>query len=63
MTRAYSLDRFLTRFAKDESGATAVEYGILLASMFLVILAALTLLSNNFGIKFNDMSDAIVSAG
>ena len=57
------MDRFLTRFAKDESGATAVEYGILLASMFLLILGALTLLSNNFGIKFNDMSDAIVSAG
>ena len=54
---------FLTRFAKDETGATAVEYAILLASMFLAILGALTLLSNVFGIKFNDMSDAIVSAG
>jgi pilus assembly protein Flp/PilA len=55
--------RFLTRFSRDESGATAVEYAILLASIFLAIIVAVTLLSGVFGIKFNDMSDAIVSAG
>lgn len=57
------MDRFLTRFIKDESGATAVEYAILLASIFLAIIVAGTLLSSVFGIKFNDMSDAITSAG
>lgn len=57
------MDRFLTRFAKDENGATAVEYAILLASIFLALLATLMLLSNVFGIKFNDMSDAVVNAG
>ena len=30
--------RFLSRFGRDESGATAIEYGIILALMFLVIL-------------------------
>ena len=57
------MNRFLTRFAEDEGGATAVEYAILLASIFLAIIVAGTLLSSVFGIKFNDMSDAITSAG
>ncbi|MGZ9113043.1 MAG: Flp family type IVb pilin [Brevundimonas sp.] len=35
------LRRFLSRFARDESGATAIEYGMILALMFLVILASL----------------------
>ncbi|MBN8528548.1 MAG: Flp family type IVb pilin [Caulobacterales bacterium] len=32
--------RFLARFLRDEAGATAIEYGIILALMFLVILSA-----------------------
>ena len=32
------LRRFLSRLLRDESGATAIEYGIILALMFLVIL-------------------------
>jgi len=35
------LRRVLTRFLRDESGATAIEYGMILALMFLVILSAL----------------------
>jgi len=34
------LRRFLSRLLRDESGATAIEYGIILALMFLVILGA-----------------------
>lgn len=32
--------RFLARFLRDEAGATAIEYGIILALMFLAILSA-----------------------
>lgn len=39
------LRRFLSRFRRDESGATAIEYGMILSLMFLVILGAL----NAFG--------------
>lgn len=35
------LRRFLSRFRRDDSGATAVEYGLILALMFLVIISAL----------------------
>jgi pilus assembly protein Flp/PilA len=33
--------RFLARFLRDQDGATAIEYGMILALMFLVILGAL----------------------
>ena len=55
--------RFARRFVRDESGATAIEYGLLLAMMFLTILAAVTLFANNSTKKFQDASDAIVNAG
>ena len=32
------LRRFLSRFQRDEGGATSIEYGMILALMFLVIL-------------------------
>ncbi len=57
------LSRFLTRFAKDESGATAIEYGLIIATIFLVILAAVTLFANNATSKFNEATQAIVEAG
>ena len=39
------MKRFFQRFRRDESGATAIEYGMILSLMFLVILGAL----NAFG--------------
>ena len=38
------LRRFLSRFGRDEGGATAIEYGLILALMFLAIVGALQLL-------------------
>jgi len=57
------LQRFLTRFSRDESGATALEYGLIIATIFLVILAAVQLFASNATTKFNDASDAIIAAG
>ncbi len=34
--------RFLARFRRDQRGATALEYGLIVALIFLVILSALT---------------------
>ena len=33
--------QLIRRFIRDDSGATAIEYGMILALMFLVILGAL----------------------
>ena len=57
------MNRFLTRFANDESGATAIEYGLILAGVFLVILASVQLFAGRFDAIFNAASEAIVSAG
>jgi len=35
--------RFLTRFRRDQEGATAIEYGLIAALIFLVIVSALRL--------------------
>jgi pilus assembly protein Flp/PilA len=57
------LRAFLTRFRDDQSGATAIEYGLILATVFLIILASVQLFAQRATDKFNDASAAIVSAG
>lgn len=56
------LRRFLSRFQRDESGATAIEYGIILSLMFLVILGALNAFGATGSGIFNGAMDAIRSA-
>jgi pilus assembly protein Flp/PilA len=54
--------RFLSRFARDESGATAIEYGMILALMFLVILGALQAFGASGSGIFNTAMDSLRSA-
>ena len=63
MRRRDRLGPFLTRFLRDESGATAIEYALILATVFLIILGAVTLFAQNATNKFNQATAAIVSAG
>ena len=42
----------LNRFAKDESGATAIEYGLIAALIAVVIIAALTAIGGSLKTKF-----------
>ena len=41
------MSKFLSSFAKDESGATAIEYGLIAALISVVIVTALTTLGTN----------------
>jgi pilus assembly protein Flp/PilA len=41
---------------RDEKGATAVEYGIMVALIAVVIIVAVTLLGGNLNSMFNDVS-------
>lgn len=41
------------RFVKDESGATAIEYGLIAAAMGLALVASMPFLANAVGAKFN----------
>ncbi len=56
------LKRFLSRFRRDESGATAIEYGMILALMFLVILGALQAFGGTGSGIFNTAMDKLRSA-
>ena len=50
------MTKFMTRFAKDESGATAIEYGLIAALIALVLVGALSTLGPKLGTAFNNVS-------
>lgn len=47
----------LINFFKDEEGATAVEYGLLVALIAVVIIAAVTSIGTNLSVKLNDVAE------
>jgi pilus assembly protein Flp/PilA len=49
----------IINFFKDESGAAAVEYGLLVALIAVVIIGAVTVLGTSIRDKFGLASDAI----
>jgi len=50
------MTKFMTRFVRDESGATAIEYGLIAALIAVVLLSALQLLGGKIGGTFNSVS-------
>lgn len=50
---------FAKRFLRDESGATAIEYGLIAALIGVVIITGVTLLGTNLNAKFNSIAGAI----
>ncbi len=46
----------LSRFANDESGATAIEYGLIAALISVVIIGAITTVNLNLKTTFNSVS-------
>jgi pilus assembly protein Flp/PilA len=50
------------RFAQDESGATAIEYGLIAALISVGIILAATTLGGSLGDLFNDISDTLDTA-
>lgn len=50
------------RIFKDERGATAVEYGLILAMVFLAMVGALSLVASTTTEMWNDVSTKVTSA-
>jgi pilus assembly protein Flp/PilA len=56
------MTRFLARFRRDDSGATAIEYGLILSLIFLVILGALQAFGGTGSGIFNVAMDKLRAA-
>jgi pilus assembly protein Flp/PilA len=52
----------LMQFVKDEGGATAVEYGLLVALIAGVIIAAVTTLGKDLNTTFTNVATAVSAA-
>ncbi len=48
-----------SRFLRDESGATAIEYGLIAAGIAVVIIAAVQLVGTNLKVTFNAVAAAV----
>jgi pilus assembly protein Flp/PilA len=47
----------ITKIMKDESGATAIEYGLIAALIAVVIIAAVTAIGTKLSATFYDVAD------
>ena len=52
----------LTRFLTDESGATAIEYGLIAALVSVAAIGALTALGGSLNTMFQTVSSAVGTA-
>jgi pilus assembly protein Flp/PilA len=53
------MKNLLARFAKDESGATAIEYGLIAAGISLAIIAAVNGLGTTLNTKFTSINSSL----
>jgi pilus assembly protein Flp/PilA len=53
------MSKFVTRFVKDESGATAIEYGLIVALIAVVIITAVTTVGTNLSTSFTSVGTKI----
>jgi pilus assembly protein Flp/PilA len=51
--------RIFTKFLADESGATAIEYGLIAAGISLAIIAVVNGLGTNLNNKFTSINTAL----
>jgi pilus assembly protein Flp/PilA len=53
------MNKLVKRFAKDESGATAIEYGLIAAGIAVAIIAAVQALGTSITNTFNNVASAL----
>ncbi len=57
------MKNFVTRFVNDESGATAIEYGLIAALISIGIIGGASAIGGNLSDRFNSISTAVGTAG
>jgi len=50
---------FMSKFISDESGATAIEYGLIAGLISVVIITAVTTVGTNLSSKFTAIATAL----
>ncbi|MBN9600497.1 MAG: Flp family type IVb pilin [Afipia sp.] len=55
------MTNLISRFVKDESGATAIEYALIAAGIALAIIAAVQGVGTALDLKFKDISGKVGS--
>lgn len=53
------MKQLFTRFAKDESGATAIEYGLIAAGIAVAIITAVGLVGSSLNTMFTDVASKL----
>jgi pilus assembly protein Flp/PilA len=53
------MKNLMVRFVKDESGATAIEYGLIAAGISLAIIAVVNGLGTNLNTKFTSINTSL----
>ncbi|BAC52406.1 components of type IV pilus pilin subunit [Bradyrhizobium diazoefficiens USDA 110] len=55
----HSMKNLVARFVKDESGATAIEYGLIAAGIALAIITVVNNLGSTLNTKFTSISTSL----
>ena len=53
------MSKFVSRFMKNESGATAIEYGLIAALIAVVLVTVMTTLGNGLTAAFGNISNKL----
>ena len=53
------MKNLIARFVNDESGATAIEYGLIAAGISLAIIAVVNGLGTNLNTKFTSINNSL----
>jgi pilus assembly protein Flp/PilA len=53
------MSKLFVRFLNDESGATAIEYGLIAAGISLAIIAVVNGLGSNLNTKFTSINNSL----
>ncbi len=53
------MKNLISRFVKDESGATAIEYGLIAAGISLAIIAVVNGLGSTLNAKFTSINSSL----
>lgn len=56
------MTKLFARFLKDESGATAIEYGLIAALISVALIAGATALGTQIGTTFNTLNTKLDAA-